>query len=912
LEIYGGYPSGGGIPNSSVYETILDAKGVGGIGNDSAHHIVFLDSTAYWAASNDTTVIAGFTFRNAHAKLLPTSYFVNGNVVYSDFGASMYCQNGQYKIYDCIFENNIADGVAAGIYFQQASGSISNCVFKNNIGNNGVAASFSSGNNYCTFSNNIITQNKGDAFALTTGYGYAHVFNNHIHHNDLAGFSGVHTQLELHDNIITHNEPIVSIVGAISMFYGNSNIYGNEIKHNNGMTAGAIELENGNHNVHHNIIQYNTSYGTAGVHSKNATFTLNNNNISYNYCQAQGGAISCTGGSANNIFDNIITYNSAEAGGGIAIGSFGNTTIINNIISNNTATHVAGGILATKGAGYIMGNVISNNFSDSIGGVSISIPILFFVNNTVYNNKSNANNWLNKTGGLMLGTYNYAKVQNNIFWGNQLGTSSNVINADYHYHFGQNILFQNNVLQLPGNSYDSILFNSNYIGTGSSNNIFGISPQFIDTTNIAGIDNIFKTNDDGLQLKNLSAALDSGDSLFVTIPFVQDVSMSSRIYGQQIDRGAYERNCSPINITNIQQSKICAGQSTTLTVVSNQAPASILWYNDSSSNSIINTGDTFNAPILNNTDTFWVMSNNCSAIKYPIVVTVDTITPLLNVSTNTYTICIGQSVTLTALSNTIADSVKWYSNALSNSAIFNGLQYTTSALFATDTFWVSAHACTSTNKIPIAITINPIYNDTQYVNACKNYVWSATNQSYSNSGLYTAIFSDIYGCDSIENIQLDIQNFNPTITANNNILTTTTIASNYQWVLCNPYQLINNATANTYTATSNGDYAVICTINNCQDTSSCITINNLHDNYLVNKNNILIYPNPANNFLQIDFDKLSPNTIIEILDGYGKIIHRNNINNKNTKLAVENYAKGFYIVKIINNNSTNIYKIMIQ
>ncbi|GAB5417530.1 MAG: hypothetical protein Crog3KO_31720 [Crocinitomicaceae bacterium] len=72
-----------------------------------------------------------------------------------------------------------------------------------------------------------------------------------------------------------------------------------------------------------------------------------------------------------------------------------------------------------------------------------------------------------------------------------------------------------------------------------------------------------------------------------------------------------------------------------------------------------------------------------------------------------------------------------------------------------------------------------------------------------------------------------------------------TAATSYQWVDCSTQNAISGATSAQFTATSNGQYAVVVTEVNCSDTSACFTIDQVGLDAMSNEH-LLLAPNPSN------------------------------------------------------------------
>jgi PKD repeat protein len=126
---------------------------------------------------------------------------------------------------------------------------------------------------------------------------------------------------------------------------------------------------------------------------------------------------------------------------------------------------------------------------------------------------------------------------------------------------------------------------------------------------------------------------------------------------------------------------------------------------------------------------------------------------------------------------------------------------------------------------------------------------------------------------------------------NHTISATLSTADNYQWVDCNNGNSpISGATSQSFTATSNGNYAVEITVGNCTETSPCTLIQDVGLNELVS-NLISIYPNPVNENLMIKTELQLD--VIEIYTVSGELI----ITSNQKMIHVGDLAPGVYIVK---------------
>ncbi|MFT6502857.1 MAG: hypothetical protein ACJASQ_002988 [Crocinitomicaceae bacterium] len=126
------------------------------------------------------------------------------------------------------------------------------------------------------------------------------------------------------------------------------------------------------------------------------------------------------------------------------------------------------------------------------------------------------------------------------------------------------------------------------------------------------------------------------------------------------------------------------------------------------------------------------------------------------------------------------------------------------------------------------------------------------------------------------------------ISANN------TNASSYQWIDCSDNSEVVGETNIEFTATINGEYAVILTEGNCTDTSVCVTVNSVGLIDLTLEA-LSLYPNPTSGVFNISCE--CEVTKIEVLDMLGRTLELSiDVNAK--VVDGSNLVPGRYFVKI--------------
>ena len=147
-----------------------------------------------------------------------------------------------------------------------------------------------------------------------------------------------------------------------------------------------------------------------------------------------------------------------------------------------------------------------------------------------------------------------------------------------------------------------------------------------------------------------------------------------------------------------------------------------------------------------------------------------------------------------------------------------------------------------------------------------------------------------------------------------NTITANTAIGTYQWVDCNSnYSFIVGETNQSFTATANGDYAVIVNSSGCIDTSDCENIVITGVNEASQNSGIRIYPNPTNKLLTIDFINTADIEKMTLFDVQGKIIYETtDFSKPSVAINMQDLNNGVYILKIRNNTGVKNYKVFKQ
>jgi hypothetical protein len=181
--------------------------------------------------------------------------------------------------------------------------------------------------------------------------------------------------------------------------------------------------------------------------------------------------------------------------------------------------------------------------------------------------------------------------------------------------------------------------------------------------------------------------------------------------------------------------------------------------------------------------------------------------------------------------------------------------------------------------------------------ACKKYDF--LGQSYTSSGVYTHIIPNSSGCDSTITLNLTIDTVDVGVNRNGLTLNANAVNASFQWLDCdNNFAPINGATAQVFTVAANGSYAVAITQGNCTDTSVCITVNDLGMADMAELTSCFVFPNPAQDWMEIRVKESLMGAHYMLLDGKGITILAGKIEDLTTAIEINDLVEGIYFLTI--------------
>jgi hypothetical protein len=238
----------------------------------------------------------------------------------------------------------------------------------------------------------------------------------------------------------------------------------------------------------------------------------------------------------------------------------------------------------------------------------------------------------------------------------------------------------------------------------------------------------------------------------------------------------------------------------------------------------------------------------------------------------------------------------------------DGTTYTASNNSAT---WLETNAGGCDSLVTLNLTITNSNAGTDVQMACDSYTWIDGNTYTFSNNSATWTYTNSEGCDSVVTLDLTINSFIITASLLNDLtITADQTGDSYQWIDCsNGNQSIQGDTSQLFTATLNGDYAVVVTNGNCSDTSNCITIDNVAIDDIRKLEGLIIYPNPSyDGIFYID----NHESIIDLVvyDALGRVV-KVNYQEANGQINCMTLAPGKYTVKLVTNVQELIRELII-
>jgi len=199
----------------------------------------------------------------------------------------------------------------------------------------------------------------------------------------------------------------------------------------------------------------------------------------------------------------------------------------------------------------------------------------------------------------------------------------------------------------------------------------------------------------------------------------------------------------------------------------------------------------------------------------------------------------------------------------------------------------------------------------QSVSSCGSYTWAQNSKTYTQSGNYFDTLSTLLGCDSIVELNLIVNRLDTSIALTLDTLRVGESGANYQWIDCanGIYTPIIGETNQYIVVNQSGDYACEVTKLNCTDTTQCVNmvITNIENQSI--KQLLEIFPNPAKDFLTINYNstqKTKSTYVLEMYDTRGRKVLSETRSGNSVRVSINHIETGLYHLLIIDSQNGNL------
>lgn len=213
----------------------------------------------------------------------------------------------------------------------------------------------------------------------------------------------------------------------------------------------------------------------------------------------------------------------------------------------------------------------------------------------------------------------------------------------------------------------------------------------------------------------------------------------------------------------------------------------------------------------------------------------------------------------------------------------------------------------------LKLTQCPLTVDSTAAAACNQY--TIGGQVFDSSGTYTvALPSSVGACDSIVVLDLSLEPLENTLSRNGDTLIANARLATYQWLSCDNFgnkTPILGASSKRYRPTTEGEYAVAVSYQDCRDTSGCRLVDNLSIADLKKQSAIQIVPNPTTSQCKVLLGAGVTPADLKLINTLGAVVwEKTNFSGKSQTIDMSQMSAGIYYLTIREKGSLTVKKVV--
>lgn len=281
-------------------------------------------------------------------------------------------------------------------------------------------------------------------------------------------------------------------------------------------------------------------------------------------------------------------------------------------------------------------------------------------------------------------------------------------------------------------------------------------------------------------------------------------------------------------------------------------------------------------------------------------------------------VCAGESGTLTV---TEAAQYRWNTGETSQTIVITPTE-------AADYYVTVTNAYGCVNTAHTMVNVNPRYQNHYTAEICQGesyhlYGFDIPTQNEAGVFLFTDSLQSINGCDSILSLTLTVKPLpviNGTIQGQELIgsygnyyyyLSDVENANVFEWSISNPHWTLSTSTVNSVfldVQTSGRGELVVKAVNSCGYKEARLNIScNVGIDEFVNETQILAYPNPVSQTLNIRFENaVTTAAQVQMIDNAGRCVFASQVTQEQMQIDCTRFAAGVYTLRILDENGTDL------